>query len=326
MSTKKEFSKEENKKEGKTSEKKIYKNEILGVIYSLLTQFIWTLNSVCLKYLTQNYRTLFKNKTFIFARGLATIIISFILGKIYDGKIYKLSEFTPQIQKCILTRANVSFFAMCFWTIAIFYLRITTCQIISTLSPIIIIFFSVIFLKEKYHSRYAFGILFGVIGSVIIVLNEKKIKKNKKDSNFYEIIIGIVSIIINICLSGFTNVATKIMANNKISVYTQMFYLGIFHCLYSFLWMLFTMDFDYTFGYFFLCTLQSILFFLANYFFFCSLKMIDLAKNSIFNYTKVVFVFILGIVMIREKIFLTDLVGCFIIVGFMIYHVMYPIK
>lgn len=315
-----------NKEKSKSLDKNQNKNETLGMIYCLITEFIWTLNSVCLKYITKNYRSTFKNKSFIFARGFATIIISFILGKIFNGKIYKLSEFNSQIKKCILIRANISFFAMCFWTLAVFYLRITTCQIISTLSPILTVTFSILFLKEKYHSRYLYGIIFGIIGSVIIVLNEKKLKANKKDTSFFEVLIGIVAILLNIILSGISSVSNKIMANNKISIYTQMFYLGIFHCLYSFLWMLFTKDFDYTLGYFFLCTMQSILFFTANYFLFCSHKMIDLSKTSLFACTKVVFVFILGLLVLGEKVFFTDILGSGIIVGFMIYHVSNPIK
>ena len=150
------------------------KNERLGFAYCLCAQFLWTLNSVYLKYLTLRYHTTFKNKTFLFARGFATMIICITLGKYYDGKIFKMSEFNQQIKKCILIRANVSFFRMSFWLVAIFYLRITTCQIISTLNPILIIFFSVIFLGEKYHQKYAIGIVLGILGSSIIVLNEKK--------------------------------------------------------------------------------------------------------------------------------------------------------
>ena len=207
-----------------------------------------------------------------------------------------------------------------------YFFTFPTCQIISTLSPILVIVFSIIFLSEKYHSRYAYGILFGIIGSITIILNEKKLKANKKDSNISEIFIGIISLVLNITLSGINSINNKILAKNKISIYTQMFYLGIFHCLYSFIWMLFTMDFNYTFGYFFLSTSQSILFFTGNYFMFCSHKMIDLSKASLFQYTKIVFVFILGLIIVREKVFITDIVGSCIIVGFMIYHVMNPVK
>ena len=305
--------------------KQRFNHETLGIMCCLLTEFIWTLNSVCLKYTTKTYNSLFKNKTFIFARGFATMIISFIFGKIYDGKIYKLSDFPSQIKKCILIRANISFFAMCFSAIAVFYLRITTYQIISALSPILVIFFSIIFLNEKYYSRYAFGIVFGIIGSATIIFNEKKIKA-KKDFNLYEIFIGVISILMNISLSAIISVSNKIMAKNKISIFTQLFYLGAFHCLYSFLWMLVTLDFDYTFGYLFLCIMQSLIFFSANYFMFCSQKMFDLSKTSLFQYTKVVYVFILGSLIIKEKVFITDIIGSCIIVGFIIYNFLNPIK
>jgi drug/metabolite transporter (DMT)-like permease len=242
------------------------KNERLGFAYCLCAQFLWTLNSVYLKYLTLHFHTSFKNKTFLFARGFATMIICYTLGHHFDGKIYKLSDFNQEIKKCILIRANVSYFRMSFWLVAIYYLRITTCQIISTLNPIIIICFSIIFLNEKYHSRYAIGIILGILGSSIIVLNEKKIVSTKKDSSISEVFIGIISILCNISLAGVIGVSNKIMAKNNISIYTQMFYLGFFHCLYSFLWMLFTWDFDYTWTYFFLCTMQAVLNKFSNFF------------------------------------------------------------
>ena len=141
------------------SVKNFFKRERLGFIYCLLAQFLWTSNSVYVKFITQYYNERFKNKTFLFPRGLVIIIISYFLGNNFDGKIYKLSEFTPQIKKCLLIRAIVSFFRMSLWLIAVYYLRITTCQIISTLSPIIQIYFSVIFLNEKYYSRYTIGVI-----------------------------------------------------------------------------------------------------------------------------------------------------------------------
>ena len=150
-----------------SSIKSVFKRERLGFFYCVLAQFIWTSNSVYLKFITQYYHERFKNKTFIFPRGLCIIIISYFLGKHFDGKIFTLSELSPQIKKCVLIRANVSFFGMCLWLVAIYYLRITTCQIISTLSPIVLIYFGVIFLNENYYHRYTVGVIMGIIGSCI---------------------------------------------------------------------------------------------------------------------------------------------------------------
>ena len=316
-----------------SSIKTVFRRERLGFFYCVLAQFVWTSNSVYLKFITQYYHERFKNKTFLFPRGLCIIILSYFLGKHFDGKIYTLSELSPQIKKCVLIRANVSFFGMCMWLIAIYYLRITTCQIISTLNPIVLIYFSVIFLKEKYYSRYTVGVIMGIIGSCIIVLNENKVAKeseektdNKNNSSKSYVLIGLISICGNIMLSGVIGVVNKIMADQKISLYTQLFYFGIFHSGYSFLWMLFTNDFDYTLLYFIMCGFHSFLFFLGNYFNYIGLKIIDLSKNAIVQYTKIVFVFILGTLIIGEKIFFSDILGSTIIVSFMIYHALNPIK
>ena len=310
------------------SVKSFFKRERLGFIYCLLAQFLWTSNSVYVKFITQYYNKRFKNKTFLFPRGLVIIIISYFLGNNFDGKIYKLSEFTPQIRKCLLIRANVSFFGMSFWLIAVYYLRITTCQIISTLSPIIQIYFSVIFLNKKYYSRYTIGAIVGIIGSCIIVLNENKIADKKINSSFTtsDVFVGLLAILAYIALFGIIGVVNKIMAIQKISLYTQLFYFGIFHTFYSFLWILFTIDFDYTFPYFIMCGLHACLFFCGNYFNYLGLKIIDLSKTSIIQYTKIVFVFLLGTIILGEKIFFSDIAGSAIIVSFMIYHVINPIK
>ena len=301
------------------------KEEFIGIIYSIITQLVWTINSICLKYFINKYRPFFKNKTFLFPRGLSTILISFTLGKLKDGKIYPFNHFDSVVQKCILVKANLSFFAMCFWTIAVSYLRITTCQVISSLSPILVITFSVIFLREKLHFRYIIGIITGVVGSVIIILDEKKIQKSQDKSSIKGYIYGVIGIIMNVVLSSFNNIANKYMAR-KVPIQTQMFYLGIFHSTYSLLWMIFTWDFDYTVGYFFGCALQSILLFLGNFFYNLSLKKLSMSKYSILQYSKFVFAFILGWEILEEDVLMNDMLGTTIIGGFLIFDIMFPIK
>ena len=68
------------------------------------------------------------------------------------------------------------------------------------------------------------GIICGVVGSVIIILDEKKIKENEnKESSMKEYVIGVISIILNIVLSSFNNITNKYMAP-RVSIYTQMLY------------------------------------------------------------------------------------------------------
>ena len=326
MSEKEKVTFQEDVFEKKEKPKVSKKDDLIGVILSLITQFVWTINSICLKYFLNKYSSIFKNKTYLFPRGLSTIIISLILGKINDGKIYSFNFFDSTVKKCILAKANLSFFAMCFWTVAVSYLRISTCQVISSLSPILIITFSVFFLKEKFHNRYILGILCGIVGSVIIILDEKKIKENEnKDTSMQEYVIGVISIVLNIVLSSFNNITNKYMAK-RVSIYTQMLYLGIFHCTYSLLWMTFTWDFDYTVPYFFEGALQSVLFFLGNFFYNWSLTKISMSRYSIIQYSKFVMAFILGWEVLEEEVLFNDMIGTTIIGGFMVFNVMFPIK
>ena len=238
------------------------KKEKTGMLYCLLAHFLWTTNSIYLKYLTQYFQSKFKNKTFLFSRGLMTIIISYFLGLYQEGKILKLTELPPNILKALLIRMNFNFFSMSIWVVSVRYLRISTCQIISTLSPIIIIFFSIIFLQEKYFPRYTYGIIFGILGSSIVILNEDKIPAvEEKQSKTYEIFIGVFCNILSMITGGIEGVCNKIMAKEKTPITSQMFYVGCSHCFYSFFWMLITWDFDYTLKYFLMCMGHAILFF-----------------------------------------------------------------
>ena len=303
------------------------RREKTGMIYCLIAQFLWTLNSIYLKFLTQHYKNRFKNKTFLFSRGLMVVIISYFLGKYQEGKILKLTELPKNILQALLIRMNFNFFSMSIWVVSVWYLRITTCQIISTLSPIILIFFSIIFLGEKYYSRYTYGIILGILGTTIIVLNENKIPSvEEKDSKTYEIFLGVFCNFLSMVTWGVEGVCNKIMAKEKTPITSQMFYVGLSHCAYSFLWMFFTNDFDYTIEYFLLCMIHAILFFSGFYIFNKGLQIIDLSKTSIIQYSKIVFVFILGAIFLGQKVFFSDIVGSVIIVSFMIYHVMNPVK
>ena len=303
------------------------KREKTGMLFCLFAHFLWTTNSIYLKFLTQHFKDRFKNKTFLFSRGLMTVIISYFLGKYQEGKIYRLTELKSNILYALLIRMNFNFFSMSIWVVSVWYLRISTCQIISTLSPIIIIFFSIIFLGEKYYPRYTYGVILGILGSSIIVLNENKIPSvEEKDSKAYEIFLGVFCNFLSMLTGGIEGVCNKIMAKEKTPITSQMFYVGLSHCAYSFLWMLITNDFDYTMIYFIMCMMHAILFFSGFYMFNKGLQIIDLSKTSIIQYSKIVFVFILGALFLSQKVFFSDIIGSAIIVSFMVYHLLNPVK
>ena len=111
---------------------------------------------------------------------------------------------------------NVNFFAVSTFTISLWYLRTSTSQILSTLTPLVILVLSYFVLKEKLHLRYLVGTLMCLTGAIIIEGNEKKAgnSNNKYNKNNYFISVN-------------TNVSNKILVKNKILIVTQMLYFGI---------------------------------------------------------------------------------------------------
>ena len=167
----------------------------------------------------------------------------------------------------------------------------------------------------------------GILGSGIIILNENKVPTvEKKDSWNYEIFMGVFCTVISMLSGGIESVCNKVMANNKTAITTQLFYAGCAHCIYSILWMLITRDFDFTFLYFIMCMMHAILFFFGYYIFNKGLEIINLSKTSLIQYSKIVFVLILSVVLLRQSIYFSDILGSVIITSFMIYHLMNPVR
>ena len=92
-------------------------------------------------------------------------------------KILKFLEI--KIKLWIFIRTNFNFLGVASCVICLLYLRASRAQIIITLSPnsYIIIFI----LNEKFHIRYFYGCKICLIGSFIIILNEKNYKNIKNE-------------------------------------------------------------------------------------------------------------------------------------------------
>ena len=235
-------------------------------------------------------------------------------------------------------RTNLNFFGVQLNITAIWYLRVATVQIIGSLNPLLTTFLSIIILKEQFYMRYAIGTIVCLIGSLFIVLNEKKGKndagsesgvKNVEEEKYggfsFGTIFGLLMAFIDIFFVSTVELANKVLVNNRIPIHTQVFYVAINTIGYSLIYLLFTHEWYITPGYAAIIFFQSILFYVGNFFFNAGLKYIDLAKSAPISYTRVIFVIILGFIILGEKIYLTDLFGASLIIGYMIYNLYFPI-
>lgn len=72
------------------------------------------------------------------------------------------------------------------------------------------------------------------------------------------------------------------------------------------------------------CGINCLIWLLSTSLILMSFKGIELVKTTAIGYLNIVTVFILGVTFLGEHIYLTDVIGSLIILGFNIYNTMYP--
>ena len=300
------------------------KNEIHGIILSCMAYFCVAFGVFYTKLVQKTYPNDFRSIQFLFLRSFCILLLSIITSYITKRKILKLSEI--KIKFWFFIRTNFNFLGVASMTICLWYLRASTAQIITTLSPIIIFILSYFFLNEKFYIRYFYGCIICLIGSFIIILNEKNSKniKNEK-SNFNDILIGVFFCFLNVIATSLISVANKKLADNKVPISTQGFYVGLTTCFYSSIFSFFYGNICLKIGYLIMCMIHGLFFYGFLVLFNSACKLCQLNKLALTSYLQIVYIFILGSFFLKEEIFFTDIIGSFFIVGFMIYNTMNPL-
>ena len=328
----------EHLRESKTSfERKAIKNEIIGYSFVLICNFTRAINGLLMKYIEKSYPEYFETIPFLFIRAIMIISLALSTSYCTNEKILRPNEIKFKLPFFI--RTNFNFFAVSLFTISIWYLRVSTVQIISSLNPIIVTYLSVILLKEKFYNRYIIGIILCLIGSLMIINNEKKqssevkIKNNENQNDLDENTGGFTSGMIKgiLCCFGSTlincavDICNKVLAKNKIPITTQLFYLGFFTLTYSFIYIIIVWRMKVCIPYILLSFLQGTFFYIANTTFNFGIQRIDLSKAAPVSYTKVVFVLLLGGSFLGEKVYFSDFIGAALIISYMLYNMKYPL-
>ena len=323
-------------RESKTSyEKRALKDEIIGFSFVLTCNFTRAINGLLMKYIEKTYPNYFETIPFLFIRASMIITLALSTSFLTKERILRFNEIKFKLP--FLIRTNFNFFAVSLYTISIWYLRVSTVQIISSLNPIIVTYLSIIILKERFYKRYIIGIIVCLLGSLIIINNEKKeshevkVTKEEIDSEIKKgeftsgMIKGILCCFGSTLINCAVDISNKVLAKNKIPITTQLLYLGIFTLSYSFIYILITQRFKYCIPYVLFSFLQGTLFYIANTTFNFGIQRIDLSKAAPIAYTKVVFVLMLGGVLLGEQVYFSDFIGAGLIISYMLYNMKYPL-
>ena len=183
------------------------KNERFAYLLGMFTQVLWALNGVQIKTFRRYFPEEYSDNSVLFWRMFIVAILGYFICKYKRVHIITLSE-QKHLKWFLLRNATAFIFISC-WIKMYSYFRVSTISVICGTQPLIIIIFSVFFIGEKFYVRYIIGVLFCIIGSSIIIFNDKNPESKAQilDDNVF---IGILYAISNIVLYSLSMVGQKV--------------------------------------------------------------------------------------------------------------------
>ena len=299
------------------------KNERFAVIIGIASQFVWALNSIQLKTYKQFFPDDFSNNSLVFWRSLPIWVLGFYFCKQKNIRIKPISAIKHKFW--FFMRSLGNYLLIYLWIQIMNYLRVSTAQVISGCFPILVIFLSIIILHEKFYYRYIIGVFACIIGSAIIIMNEKNPEASQTQLN-NNIFLGVFFAMCHLISYALSNLGQKILCKENLSPDEQNYYLGMYNTLPALFFCIIEMHFGFGSILYILYAISNglFLFYLGNYLQTKALEYMAVSKFMPITYMCTVFVFILGFVVLQEKVFITDILGAGLIIGFQLYNFYYP--
>ena len=302
------------------------KRDIYSFFMGVIAQFFWGISNIQLKTYRTFFPDTFSTQSLTFWRSFSICIIGYCMIYYKKARITRLNEVKNKFW--FYLRSGGNYFIIVLWIVELSYFRVSTCQSFTNCNPIIVLFLSSFILHEPFYIRYVLGVFISLIGTLMIVLNDKKDKGAhlNKNTNF-DMFIGVIIALSEMTFVAFSNFGQKLLCNEKMIPEVQNFYLGLFNTIPAFIVMIIERNTGLSNIYYvFYAFSNGFLFYSANY---CMAECLNIMSMNNFvpmNYLKVVFIFIFGFLILGEQVFFTDIVGSALIVGFQVYNVCYPVK
>ena len=298
------------------------KSERFAYFLFIMTQIVWATQGTQLKSFHILFPGLYYIHSFTFWRNLMMTSLGYYICYYKKIKIIKPSEI--KVRHWFYVRNIGIYICISTWMQVLSYFRLSTCQIVGSISPIIVILLSIIILKDSFYMRYIYGSIICLIGACMIILNERNPETNNKnfDDNIFA---GIICFIINQTMFSFVNIGQKKVTQERISSEVQTFYFGLYSLIISFCFCFIYQDFGFrNWKYCLYCIGNGLLFYIGNYYTTESFKYIQISKLMPINYLGTVFTVVLGCIVFKEKLFFSDIIGASMIIGFVTYNGIYP--
>ena len=299
------------------------KNERFATIIGVISQFIWAINSIQLKTYPQFFPKEYSSNSLVFWRSLPIWVLGYFFCKQKNIRIKPLSAIKHKFW--FIMRSFGNYVSIYLWIQILEYFRVSTSQVIAGCYPILVIFLSILILHEKFYYTYIVGIFMCIIGSVIIILNERNPGASKiklKDNIWAGLFLAMCHLLVN----GLSGVGQKILCKENLSPDEQNYYLGMYNTLPALFFCIIEVHFGFNSILYILYAISNglFVFYSGNYLQTKALEYMAVSKFMPITYLCTVFVFILGAVLLHDKIFLTDILGAGLIIGYQLYNFYYP--
>ena len=292
------------------------RKEYYALWIGILAQLFFALTSVQLKICRENYPLYYTTNNVIFYRSISICLVGYIMTKYKNERIIPLNEI--KYKGWFFTRSLGNYFIIYLFMVEMTYFRVSTAQCFSGCHSILVFFLSIIVINEPFYFRYLLGIIICIIGTGMIVMNERNPNAKEKVYND-NVFIGCIIAIIHLTMLSFSKFAQKIMSKEKMNGEVQNFYMGLFNGIPALIVMVFDRKFGFNFNYIIAGMINGLFFSGANFCMAVTLSNISMQKFLPVTYMCNVFIFILGYVTLGEKVFFTDIIGSLLVLGFNLY-------
>lgn len=184
---------------------------------------------------------------------------------------------------------------------------------------------SFFYLGEAFYFRYIICLGVCIFGSTLIVLNERnpEVAETKLNNNIFE---GLMYATCHLIISGLSNVGQKVMVKENLKADVQNYYLGLYNALPALVFCILEWHFGVSDPLYVAYAWSNgfFVFYVGNFLQTLALEYIAVSKFMPVTYMCTVFIFILDVTILGEKLFFTDVVGAASIIGFQIYNFYNP--
>jgi len=276
-----------------------------GIILILLTYLSFGILDTIQKTAVQ-YHSVF---VLLFVKYTFCLIFSFFIAKKNNVKNYYLSNnYKIQITRCILSVCEACFFVLSFR-----YLALADAHTIGSLSPVLVVFFSYLILREKINLATWVAIGISFFGVILIM------RPGLTIFNPYLIIPLLAAFFYSLF-----QIATRLNAQYDDNE-TMLFYNGLIGVIITSILSIFFWQPLHSF---------SFIFFIFLGFFFCmglflQIKALSITPASVlapYNYTIIVWAILFGIVVYKEIPDIFTIIGAIIIVSSGVFIFRYSYK